>query len=247
MIRTVFFDLGGTLVHYGKREGAEDLNAAGLKNVYDLLKQKTGVLPPFEAFSKRMARALKLGWVRQKITSRELDAPAVVKKTLAKMKIFPSESELAEIAQLWYQPFSESCALLPDAKEVLSALKARTITMGIISNTLWKGHFLMEDLRRLGVLDFFDILVFSSQTTIRKPAGVLFEHACKHTGHSRLDCMMVGDNLEDDVFGAINAGMSAVLIGKRFRKPGKNMPFYEIEKLPQLLEIIDELNSAEQK
>ena len=245
MIRTVFFDLGGTLVNYGEKSEREDLNTAGLKNVYDFLKEKTEALPPFEAFSKKMTRALKLGWLRLKITSRELDAPAVVKKTLAKMKIFPAESELAEIAQLWYQPFSERCALLPDVKEVLSAFKARAIAMSIISNTLWKGHFLMEDLRRLGVLDFFDVLVFSSEATIRKPAGALFEHACKHTGHSRGDCMMVGDHLEDDVYGAMNAGMPAVLIGKRFRKPEKNIPYYEIERLSQLIEIIDELNKGE--
>jgi putative hydrolase of the HAD superfamily len=247
MIEAVFFDLGGTLIDYGGKSRRDEPNTAGLKNVYEHLERAGEPLPSFEAFSKRLNRALKLGWLRLKITSRELDAPAVVRKTLAKMNISPSDEELEKIGELWYQPFSEHARLLPGAKEVLTELKERNIDLGIISNTPWKGHLLMGDLETLGILDFFDLVVFSSETTIRKPAGALFEHASVHIGHERAACMMVGDHLEDDVYGALNAGMSAVLVGTRFERPAKYVPYYEIEKLPQLLQAVDELNASEKK
>lgn len=245
MIQAVLFDLGGTLVDYGPKSQQDDLNTAGLKNVYNFLKEKGNSLPAFEKFSKKLTRALKVSWLRTKITSRELDAPGVVKKTLAKMNVLPSEDELKEIAWLWYQPLSERASLLPNVNDVLSEIKKRQIDMGIISNTVWKGRFLMDDLKRLGILDYFEILLFSSETRIRKPAGLIFDYACKQIGHIRQKSIMVGNDLENDVYGALNAGLSAVLIGSKFRKPENNIPYYEIEKLPQLFEILDEMNKSE--
>jgi len=242
VIAAVFFDLGGTLIDAGGPAGMLRLNGAGIKNVYDFLELKKYPLPPLRRFQKKITRSLKMAHLMLMLSSREIDAKKLAGKIFSKMKINPSDEDFEEIERLWHKPFLESAALLPDVRDVLARVKERKIKMGVISNTIWPARLLADELQRLAILDYFEVLVLSSETSIRKPSPFIFEAACKKIAIPSSDCLMVGDAVKEDIYGALSAGMKAVLLAGRFKRPPGAAPCYEIENLVQLIDVIDELN-----
>ena len=242
MIAAVFFDLGGTLIDAGGPAGMLRLNGAGIKNVYDFLELKKYPLPLLRRFQKKITRSLKMAHLMLMLSSREIDAKKLAGRIFSKMKINPSDEDFEEIERLWHKPFLESAALLPDVRDVLSRVKERKIKMGVISNTIWPARLLADELQRLAILDYFEVLVLSSETSIRKPSPFIFEAACKKIAIPSSDCLMVGDAVKEDIYGALSAGMKAVLLAGRFKRPPGAAPCYEIENLVQLIDVIDELN-----
>ena len=101
----------------------------------------------------------------------------------------------------------------------------------------------MSDLQRLGILDYFEVLVFSSETAVRKPSPLVFAAASKKIASAPPGCLMVGDTVKEDVYGALSAGMNAVLLTARFKRPSRSTPYYEIDDLARLIDVIDELNA----
>jgi len=243
MIAAVFFDLGGTLTAPPAPHRLRHLNAAGIRNVYNFLELKKYPLPPLPKFRKKITRSLKMAHLALMLSTREIDAPRLVGRIFAKMKINPSDDDLGQIERLWHKPFLESAALLPDVDDLLARIEERKIKMGVISNTIWPARLLADELRRLAVLHYFDVLVLSSETSIRKPSPFIFEAACREIAVPSSGCLMVGNAVKEDIYGALSAGMKAVLLTGRSRRPHGAAPYYEIENLPRLIDVIDELNA----
>jgi FMN phosphatase YigB (HAD superfamily) len=53
-------------------------------------------------------------------------------------------------------------------------------------------------------------MVFSEDVEVRKPAPEIFLHACRDLDVDPVEAMFVGDNLQTDVQGAANVGMTTV-------------------------------------
>ena len=68
-----------------------------------------------------------------------------------------------------------------------------------------------------------------------KPGRAFFLQAVASTGYQRHECLMVGDDVDADVLGALNAGVPAVLV-----RTGKYRPEDEA-KLASGSRVIDSL------
>jgi len=102
-------------------------------------------------------------------------------------------------------------SLNPEAFEVLDALKKRKKGMGLICNSgITPGFALRRLLSNHGILDFFDCLLFSDETGIRKPDPRMFRSAADHLGVGVGNIVHVGDNLRTDIGGAKATGCMAV-------------------------------------
>ena len=55
------------------------------------------------------------------------------------------------------------------AHEVLSWLQGHGIKLAVLSNTLWPAEAHRLDLRRCGLLHYFDLILFSTETGLWKP------------------------------------------------------------------------------
>lgn len=100
----------------------------------------------------------------------------------------------------------------PETEQVLRTLKEQGYRLGLISN-LWPfpvDHIFR--VRKLG--DYFEHLVFSFEVGVRKPDAAIFQAACKRFAVQPGDCLMVGDNPEADVRGALVVGMQAAFIDR---------------------------------
>jgi len=129
----------------------------------------------------------------------------------------------------------------PDVPELLASLSARDIRVGVLSNTMWPRSWHEEVFRRDGVLDLISGAVYSSEIDWTKPHPEAFRAAMAAVGVSDpAACVFVGDRPYDDVYGAKQAGMRAVLI------PNSDVPAFDgaepdavIARLADLAPLID--------
>lgn len=100
---------------------------------------------------------------------------------------------------------------VPGLHECVAALCGR-VRLGVISDTVvTPGRGLRAILAGWGILDSFDVLVFSDEVGASKPAPRVFEGAIEALGTTPERLVHVGDREETDVAGALGVGAGAVL------------------------------------
>jgi putative hydrolase of the HAD superfamily len=101
----------------------------------------------------------------------------------------------------------------PDAVELLWALRRRGIRVGVLSNTLWPREHHEAVFARDGLLHLIDGAVYSSELPVGKPHGDAFIAALDAVGVADpTRAVFVGDRAWDDVHGAQQVGMRAILV-----------------------------------
>jgi putative hydrolase of the HAD superfamily len=104
--------------------------------------------------------------------------------------------------------------LVPDLPGVLAALRARGPRLALISNTgSTPGRVLREVMGRAGVLEYFEVLTFSDEVELAKPATAIFTRTLAALGVAPEAAVHVGDLPRFDIAGAHRAGMMAILVG----------------------------------
>jgi putative hydrolase of the HAD superfamily len=116
--------------------------------------------------------------------------------------------------------------LMPFVADAVGLVRARGMRVGVICNTgMAGGRTLREVLRRRGLLECFDALVFSNEFGYAKPDPRIFSHMLELLGAvSPNEALHVGDVEALDIDGAHRAGMLAALYA-----PGVNVPGTEAE------------------
>jgi len=89
-------------------------------------------------------------------------------------------------------------------------LKGKGYRLGAISNGITIKQW--EKLIRLGIHHFFDEVVTSEEVNSEKPDIEIFREALRRMGCRPERSVMVGNKFTEDILGAINAGMSAILV-----------------------------------
>lgn len=110
----------------------------------------------------------------------------------------------------------------PDVAPMVEALRGKGLRLGVLSSTPWPASWHEDVLRRDGVHDMFDALVWSSDLEYTKPHREAFLAAMNAVGvDDPADCVYVGDRPYDDISGAKAIGMRAVLV------PHSDIPAYQ--------------------
>ena len=99
----------------------------------------------------------------------------------------------------------------PNLSGTLKSLKESGIKLGIVSNTFVNGCSLNRHLAIEGLLDHFDIKIYSYNYTFRKPDKRIFDLASEQINVNPANTLFVGDRVDNDVKGALKAGMIPVL------------------------------------
>lgn len=112
----------------------------------------------------------------------------------------------------WRPTLSAPATLNDEASEVFQRLRELSLKIGLICNTgRGPGHALRELMRREGILDYFNAMIFSDEIGYGKPDARIFLTAAERLGLEPSDILHVGDNIENDVRGAQSAGMKTLL------------------------------------
>ncbi len=128
--------------------------------------------------------------------------------------------------------------LLPGAKETLERVRRSGYRTGLISNTgRTPGSVLRILMKRLGILEYFDVTTFSNEILIRKPSEAAFKHTLEILKVSPRAAVHIGDDPDSDVMGAKRAGLMAVqvLAENEERSGGADYAITSLDALPDIL------------
>ena len=110
---------------------------------------------------------------------------------------------------------AESWRCYPDVVPVLDCLADQQISVCVGSNFDGRLRRVVNGLPELE--DRMEKLVISSEVGFRKPHPSFFQAACAQLGLPPEQVLCVGDDAENDVRGAIRAGLSALLLDRGTR------------------------------
>ncbi|MGO9388034.1 MAG: TIGR02253 family HAD-type hydrolase [Methanobacterium sp.] len=100
--------------------------------------------------------------------------------------------------------------LFPKTPSTLIYLKSKGYHLGVISDGITIKQW--EKLIRLGLNHFFDEVVTSEEAGVEKPDERIFRLALDRMGCQPTKSIMIGNKFNKDIIGAINIGMSAILV-----------------------------------
>jgi len=102
-------------------------------------------------------------------------------------------------------------SLYDDVVPCLDALDALGVRASVVSNWDYSLH---RVLRMFGIEDRFVTVTASLEEGVEKPDPKLFEITLRRAGFETGETLHVGDDLVDDVQGAVNAGIRPVLLDR---------------------------------
>ncbi len=141
----------------------------------------------------------------------EIDYRAVVADVLAALGLVPEPQQLDLAIRAEHLSWDDSRTLHPQTHELLDAMRAHGLRIGVVSNTFDPPELLHADLARLGVTSRVDAIVFSSELGVRKPHPRIYQEALARLGVAPEHALFVGDRVREDIEGPRALGMRTCL------------------------------------
>jgi putative hydrolase of the HAD superfamily len=228
--RHLFFDLDHTIWDF-------DANArATLEQLHIDLRLPDKGIHDFDAFYKSYIVHNEKLWDRYRkgyIKQEELRLKRMW-LTLLDFKI-ADDNLSRQLSELFLQLLPGRTLLFPDTIEVLSYLRDKKYNMHLITNGFEAVQH--SKLKASGLAPFFEHVITSEGSNSLKPEAAIFEYAFAKAGAEAASSLMIGDNLEVDIAGALAVGMDAVHVNFN-ELPESSVPTYTIRALKELKEIL---------
>lgn len=222
----IFFDLDHTLWDF-------DANARQtLLQLHDDLKLGARGVDDFDRFHKTYLLHNEKLWERYRkgfIRQEELRFKRMW-LTLLEFRI-ADEALTRQLSELFLALLPARTLLFPDTKEVLRYLTERGYGLHLITNGFEKTQ--RSKLAHSGLDVFFRHVVTSEGSNSLKPRREIFEYALEKAGATVAESIMIGDNLEADVMGAMGVGMDQVHVNFNGLEQGIR-PTYTVRRLKEL-------------
>jgi len=123
------------------------------------------------------------------------------------------------------------------AYELVDYLTGRGYRLHICSNGFHEVQY--KKLESSGLLDHFRTIILSEDAGANKPSLQFFDYAIRQTGANPLTTIMIGDNYDTDITGAMNAGIDTLMFcrwEKDFVAP--KPPTYSVNSLLDIKDIL---------
>jgi putative hydrolase of the HAD superfamily len=156
--------------------------------------------------------------------------------TLLDFKI-ADEALTKQLSELFLQLLPTRTLLFPDTVEVLEYLKDKGYSIHLITNGFEETQH--SKLKHSNLDVFFEHVITSECSNSIKPQKEIFDFALERSGATAGESIMIGDSLEIDIAGAMNAGMDQVHVNHTGSKESSEItPTYTITALKELMEIL---------
>lgn len=116
-----------------------------------------------------------------------------------------------DLDPLYLDLLAHERGLVPGAKEILRKVREAGVHTGILSNGFKDVQH--RKIEHAGLSELIDLTVLSDDIDVQKPDTRLYIHAMERAGitdHSAH--LMIGDNPDTDIAGALRAGWQAILL-----------------------------------
>ncbi|MCA0988479.1 HAD family hydrolase [Guptibacillus algicola] len=190
MIKTILFDLDGTLLN---RDASVK---AFIDDQYDRLSHVVSHIPR-QVYIDRFIALDQRGYVWK---------DKVYQQMVSELELKGVTWE--DLLHDYITEFQHHCVAFPKLIPMLEELKDRHISLGMITNGF--GQFQMNNIEALGIKAYFEAIFISEWEGLRKPDPKLFHRALTKLKASKEESMFIGDHPDNDVRAARNLGMKAV-------------------------------------
>jgi putative hydrolase of the HAD superfamily len=124
--------------------------------------------------------------------------------------------------------------LVPYTIEILEYLSGKNYQLHLITNGFEKTQH--SKLKNSGLDRYFNAVITSEASNSLKPHKEIFEFAFQNTGALPNESIMIGDSIEVDIQGAVNAGIDQVFVNHLNIEP-LIKPTYTVSSLKELEQI----------
>jgi len=226
----IFFDLDHTLWDF-------DTNAKQtLTDIYTEFNLHARITAPFDEFYKTYLHHNEILWKRYHngfITAEELKWKRMW-RTLIDFKI-GDELLAKDLSSRFMEILPTKKEVFPHTKEILQYLIDKKYILHLITNGFEKTQW--SKLASSEMSHFFTHVITSELSNSLKPKKEIFEFALNKAEALLHESVMIGDNLEADIQGAINAGMDCIYVN-HITAGTSLLPTYTITHLQQLEDIL---------
>jgi putative hydrolase of the HAD superfamily len=150
--------------------------------------------------------------------------------TLLDFKI-GDEALAREMGVLFLELLPTRNLLFPHALEILGWLSAKGYRLHLITNGFETTQH--RKLQHAGMAGYFTEVITSEGSGSLKPHKEIFDYALQRSGAEKKESIMIGDSLEVDIQGAINAGIDQVFVN-HLRVVTPVQPTYTVYSLKEL-------------
>lgn len=222
-VKTVLFDLGGTLV---KTSNAE------IPHIMRRVLKHCGI--------NRSSKEISQAWMKAEKGLNFRDLTILLDefwvhwnlRILSNLRVKSNTRRLAEFIATHWWDFSD-VTLYPDAGRMLPLLKERDLKLGLITNGLQSD--VNEILPKVSLQNFFDTVVVIDTLRKMKPDVEVFHYALQKLKSVPSEAVFIGDEVEADYKGAQKAGLTAYLIDREDKIQDENLN--KISSLDDLLKL----------
>ena len=225
----LFFDLDHTLWDFDKNA---ETTLTGIFEYFDLNTRVNAAFDDFyqkylfhnqelwERYHKGLISADDLKWKRMWRTMLDFkvaDEPLAKELSARFLEVLPTQKKV-----------------FPYTFEILDYLKNKNYQLHLITNGFEKTQW--SKLKNSGLDKYFTHVITSEGSNSLKPKKEIFEFAINKAGANIKQSIMIGDNLDADIQGAMNAGMDSIFVNHINAATDIN-PTYTVTHLKELEQI----------
>jgi 2-haloacid dehalogenase len=226
--RTLLFDLDHTLFDFDTSEQHAFAAALGVVGI----DEDASHLPTYQRLNTALWAAAERGEIRSS-EIRNLRFTQLAHE----LGIDADEATVTAMADAFVHGLGAHGDLYPGVADLLDSL-AGDVSMAIVSNGL--GEVVHARVERLGMAEWFDVVIVSSEVGVSKPHAGIFDAAFAALGEpERGTTVMIGDSLTSDVAGGAAYGLDTVWYNRRGIDACPHEPItHEIRDLSDLTRIL---------
>ena len=230
----LFFDLDHTLWDF------EANSHQTLKELYLLLNLQEKGIEDFDLFHKNyLAHNDKL-WDRYRNGYIKVDELRWKRMWLSLLDFKIADEPLArQMGNIFLDLLPTRKILFPYTTEILDYLTDKNYHLHLITNGFEKTQH--SKLKYSGLDKYFIEVITSEGSNSLKPKKEIFEYAFQKTGANPAESIMIGDAIDVDILGALNAGIDQVHVNHLTKEAvpviNDQFPTYTVYSLRELEEI----------
>jgi len=211
-IKHIFFDLDHTLWDFDANSNQSFKYI--FKELYikvDFEKFKTYYYPINDAYWKLFRE--------NKISKNDLRFGRL-NDTFTKLNYKVNDDIIKKLSEAYIDNLSNYNTLIEGTLDLLDYLKPK-YKMHIITNGFQEVQ--SKKMVKSGLKPYFDTVITSEQVGVKKPNPKIFAFALGLCDAKKEECLMIGDNYEADVMGALDFGIDAIFCNFNKRASAQNI------------------------
>ncbi|HSZ85323.1 MAG TPA: YjjG family noncanonical pyrimidine nucleotidase [Puia sp.] len=228
--RHLFFDLDHTIWDF------EANSRQTLLQLYHDLDLKEKGIDDFEKFHKNYLVHNDKLWERYRNGFIKVDELRWKRMWLTLLDFKNGDETLArEMGNIFLELLPTRKILFPYTIEILNYLTQKKYQLHLITNGFEKTQH--SKLKNSGLDKFFKEVITSESSNSLKPHKEIFDYALSKTGAKKEESIMIGDSIEVDIQGAMNAGIDQVYVNHLSNNDHNVKPTYTVYSLKELEDI----------